>query len=279
MCIFHESTHNRKGTSEASEAASHCDSTIRVFLLRNFIHLFGWIEVCGCFASHSEPNATGTILINGKSTEPPAPQCHKSLRHDTRFSNKALHNSVLSYPAMSVDAKRCRNVISPYVLPYRNRCCIFENPFENERDPLGRRLYRRNVSPLSSHVYDRPSCCRFRRLPLTECLTRKYLKKRRRCTRGKHRQSPYDDTKTGFFSDKRNGSDSSKRAVQQDTRIMSRIKPQTCPYVSFSFVLFFLRRIRSFIVVIKYQRKNRGELIFYFNPPRADHGESHQILI
>lgn len=104
VCIFHESAHNRKGTSKHPKPPPIVIFPSAFFLLRNSIHLFAGSK----FADVSQPfgpNATGTILINGTSTGLYI-QRYKSKRRDTRFSNKAHHNSMVSYPPMSVDARR-----------------------------------------------------------------------------------------------------------------------------------------------------------------------------
>lgn len=107
VCIFHESTHNRKGTSRHPKPPP----------IVIFPSAFSFCEtpsICSrnrslrMFRSHSGPNATGTILINGKSTGLHI-QRHKYKRRDTRFSNKALHNSKVSYPP---DVCRCETMNS-----------------------------------------------------------------------------------------------------------------------------------------------------------------------
>lgn len=117
VCIFHESAHNRKGTSKHPKPPPIVIFPSAFFLLRNSIHLFAGSK----FADVSQPfgpNATGTILINGTSTGLYI-QHYKSKRRDTRFSNKAHHNSMVSYPPMSVDARRWTvgGILSPLRSP------------------------------------------------------------------------------------------------------------------------------------------------------------------
>lgn len=99
MCIFHESAHNRErkrgGIRSRFPPSPHCDFS----LFRNSIHLFAGLDrSLRMFRSHSGRNATGTVLINGTSGRAPTCRAINLNRRDTRFSNKALHNSDLSYP-------------------------------------------------------------------------------------------------------------------------------------------------------------------------------------
>lgn len=94
QCAFFTSRRTMgKGNAEASEAVlSHCDFSIRVFSFPETPSICwpGSIQVSRMFRSHSGRNATGTVLINGTSAEPPHTAAINLNRRDTRFSNKAL---------------------------------------------------------------------------------------------------------------------------------------------------------------------------------------------